>query len=113
MEDEGEPGEGSRPYRRTVGKAASAAIDMEKRMTILLRLPLATASVALLIATAAPTPAAAQQTRRAALREACKGDYQQLCSTVQPGGGRILKCLRDQSDKLSEGCKTALAQRKN
>jgi hypothetical protein len=82
-------------------------------MTTLLSERLAAATVALLIAAASLTPAAAQQDQRAALREACTADYQRLCVGVRPGGGRILKCLQDQSDKLSDGCKTALAQRKN
>ena len=50
-----------------------------------------------------PAPAAGQ-----ALKEACKGDYKTLCSEVQPGGGRIVACLKQQADKLSPGCKQAL-----
>ena len=50
-----------------------------------------------------PAPAAGQ-----ALKEACKSDYKALCSGVQPGGGRIVACLKQQADKLSPGCKQAL-----
>ena len=56
-------------------------------------------------------PAVAQQPAPAAgqvLKEACKGDYKALCSNVQPGGGRIVTCLKQQADKLSPGCKQAL-----
>ena len=60
---------------------------------------------------AAAMPAVAQQPAPAAgqaLKEACKGDYKTLCSGVQPGGGRIVACLKQQADKLSPGCKQAL-----
>jgi hypothetical protein len=42
-------------------------------------------------------------------REACMPDYQKLCSSVLPGGGRILKCLRDHSADITERCRTAIA----
>ena len=45
---------------------------------------------------------------REAMREACKGDYQKLCSGVSPGGGRIKKCLNDNFSALSDPCKQAL-----
>jgi hypothetical protein len=54
-------------------------------------------------------PAAAQD-QRGALRTACSADFRQLCSGVSPGGGRIINCLRDNGDKLTPGCKTALDQ---
>lgn len=46
-------------------------------------------------------------------REACKADVQTLCASVAGGGDRraIGKCLRDNKDKLSQGCKDAMAQR--
>jgi hypothetical protein len=40
--------------------------------------------------------------------EACKGDAQQYCKDVHPGGGRVTRCLKDNEAKLSEGCKAAL-----
>jgi Golgi apparatus protein 1 len=40
--------------------------------------------------------------------EACKGDAQQYCKDVRPGGGRVTRCLQDNEAKLSEGCKAAL-----
>ena len=46
--------------------------------------------------------------RRGALRDACQEDYQRLCAGVAPGGGRIKKCMADNSAKLSPTCKTAL-----
>ncbi|WP_044560958.1 cysteine rich repeat-containing protein [Azospirillum sp. B4] len=45
---------------------------------------------------------------RAAMK-ACQPDRQALCKDVQPGGGRILACLKQNEDKLSADCKAALA----
>ncbi len=41
-------------------------------------------------------------------RGACKQDVQSFCSDVQPGGGRIIQCLKSHSDQLSDGCASAL-----
>lgn len=68
-----------------------------------------TLAVAALALTLAAGPAAAQD-QRAVLRDACKADYQRLCAAVSPGGGRIIKCLNDQGDKLTPTCKAALAK---
>jgi hypothetical protein len=72
-------------------------------------LAVATLALTLALAAAGGGPAAAQD-QRAALRDACKADYQRLCSSVSPGGGRIVKCLNDQGDKLTPACKAALAK---
>ncbi|EJW12381.1 hypothetical protein A33M_2144 [Rhodovulum sp. PH10] len=58
----------------------------------------------------APPPASAQD-QRSVLRDACRGDYQKLCASVSPGGGRILKCLESNADQLTPACKAALAAR--
>ncbi len=42
------------------------------------------------------------------LAQICKADYEKLCHNVQPGGGRILQCLGDNSGKLSSACRAAL-----
>lgn len=47
-----------------------------------------------------------------ALKQACKSDYKSLCSGVQPGGGRILDCLKKNHDKLSPTCQKALSDAK-
>ncbi len=44
-----------------------------------------------------------------AVREACKADVTTLCQGIQPGGGRIRACLRANKDRLSDGCKSAIA----
>src|SRR5436305_15004309 len=40
-------------------------------------------------------------------RMACAADGQKLCAGVQPGGGRIVACLKDHKDSLSDQCKQA------
>ncbi len=38
-------------------------------------------------------------------QEACKGDVEKFCKDVQPGGGRIMQCLKQHSSELSPICK--------
>lgn len=52
---------------------------------------------------------AAPSGRGAAVREACKADIETLCKGVEMGGGKVRECLRNNKDKLSEGCKSAIA----
>jgi Cysteine rich repeat len=40
--------------------------------------------------------------------QACSGDIAQFCKEVQPGGGRILKCLRERDKELSPSCSAKL-----
>jgi len=42
-------------------------------------------------------------------REACMPDYEKLCSGVVPGGGRILKCLREHSTEITDRCRAAIS----
>src|SRR5262249_59605323 len=46
----------------------------------------------------------------ATVRQACSADLQRLCAGVQPGGGRILQCMRTHKTELSPDCQSALAQ---
>jgi hypothetical protein len=41
-------------------------------------------------------------------REACKGDAETFCKGVQPGGGRIMDCLKDHFKDISDACYSAL-----
>ena len=45
-----------------------------------------------------------------AAANACKPDIARFCSTVQPGGGRIKACMKENLPNLSEPCKEALFQ---
>jgi Cysteine rich repeat len=61
------------------------------------------------IAICSAVPVEAQDNgMRGALRDACQEDYRRLCADVAPGGGRVKKCMADNSAKLSATCKTAL-----
>lgn len=61
------------------------------------------------IATADQAPPPVQPTL-AELHAACDSDIQKLCSGVQPGGGRILACLKQHKDEVSDTCKQAVAK---
>ena len=67
------------------------------------------ASILVMSVWAAAAMAAETQAPMGALREACKADVASLCAGVQPGGGRIKECLKANKDKVSEGCKAAIA----
>jgi hypothetical protein len=46
----------------------------------------------------------------AVLQAGCASDAQTFCANVQPGGGRILQCLKDHKNSLSDKCKQAAQQ---
>jgi cysteine rich repeat protein len=58
-------------------------------------------------ARAAQSAQAGDQQSLDAIRAACAEDAQKLCAGVQPGGGRIVACLREHKDSLSDRCKQA------
>ena len=41
-------------------------------------------------------------------RAACASDVQRLCASVQQGGGRIVACLKQRKDQVSDACKRAI-----
>jgi hypothetical protein len=45
-------------------------------------------------------------------REACKADIEKFCKDVKQGGGKIMKCLKDNEAKLSSECKQTLPKAK-
>jgi Cysteine rich repeat len=45
---------------------------------------------------------------RKGLREACMGDAKKFCSGIQPGGGRIVQCLRSHDAELASACRDGL-----
>ena len=67
----------------------------------------------LLVVTAAAAVAwnlANAQTPLQILQAGCAEDARKFCSNVQSGGGRILACLKQNKDSLSDKCKQAAAQ---
>jgi hypothetical protein len=38
----------------------------------------------------------------------CKADIELLCAGIQPGGGRLIKCLKAHKEEMSVGCAEAL-----
>lgn len=46
------------------------------------------------------------------LAQACKADSEKLCKGIQPGGGRILQCLKQHEGELSPACKEKMNQPK-
>jgi len=44
------------------------------------------------------------------VRAACAQDVQKLCANVPSGGGRIIACLKEHQDQVSDGCKQAVAK---
>ncbi|TBR26026.1 hypothetical protein EPO15_01060 [bacterium] len=43
--------------------------------------------------------------KKDAAEEACKADKEKFCKDVEPGEGRIMKCLKEHDAELSESCK--------
>ena len=74
------------------------------------------AAAVVAVAALAPSIADAQAARVSpqmrseamALMQICRGDYDRLCSGVQPGGGRILACLQNHANQLSAPCAQAM-----
>jgi hypothetical protein len=44
---------------------------------------------------------------RQALRQACTADYKTLCGNTEMGGGKAMRCLKDNRKNLSAGCQDA------
>jgi len=52
------------------------------------------------------------KTRLMEAQRACAGDMEKFCRDVQPGGGRILKCLRGYAQELSPACSQVIDKMK-
>ncbi len=46
-------------------------------------------------------------------QQACKGDAEKLCKGVEPGGGRIARCLKENQQQVSSECKNTLQEAKS
>ena len=44
------------------------------------------------------------------VRGACRTDIEQFCANTEPGGGRIMQCLREHQDRVSPDCKSAMSE---
>ena len=66
--------------------------------------PLALAGLAMQATTATAAPS---------VREACMPEIQQMCSAELAARSRerVKSCLQDNKDKLSEGCRSAIAEK--
>ena len=49
------------------------------------------------------------QTRNPPIRAQCADDIKKLCPNAKPDDGSIPRCLQQNEDKLSQGCKDARA----
>ena len=49
--------------------------------------------------------------KREEIHQACKGDAEKLCKNVEPGKGRIMRCLQEHEKELSEDCRENMPKR--
>jgi hypothetical protein len=42
--------------------------------------------------------------------QACRSDFTKFCSDVEPGGGRIVACLKQHQNDLTPACKSTVDQ---
>jgi hypothetical protein len=76
--------------------------------------PAVTAKPTETAAPAAPKAAASTPARKpsdaqvAAIRSACRSDYQKVCAGVPTGGAAALQCLQKNKSKVSGGCQQAV-----
>ncbi len=90
------------------GSACPAALSGTRESSILKLVFMAALMIVVLYDS---THVAGAQDQRA-IRQACAADYRSLCSDVQPGGGRILACLKQNAAKLSPPCQKVVASAK-
>jgi hypothetical protein len=68
---------------------------------------LAAAACAFALVFAAPALA---QGKGQGMTGACKADVETFCKGIEPGGGRIMECLKQNEAKVSQGCKDQVAK---
>ncbi len=47
------------------------------------------------------------------LKKSCNNDILKLCDNQEPGEGRLIRCLRDNADKLTSACKVEIEKAKH
>ncbi|MGH6853137.1 MAG: cysteine rich repeat-containing protein [Methylocella sp.] len=55
---------------------------------------------------------AKSQAGLADIRTYCMNDLKRLCNGIEPGGGRLLQCLKAHKKEMSVGCAQALQKLK-
>jgi len=69
-------------------------------------------AIASALSLAALAPAAPNAFAQAAGMHYCRADVARLCPGVQPGGGRIIGCLKAHKEEVSIGCGKAIQHMK-
>jgi hypothetical protein len=77
-----------------------------------MRRHLATALFALSAFTLSNTVLAVD-TAKLGMRQTCAPDIQHFCAGIQPGGGRIMQCMKTHGDAVSFDCNTAMLNAKS
>jgi hypothetical protein len=57
-------------------------------------------------------PAKAQAHGLEDIRTYCVSDIKRLCAGIEPGGGRLIKCLKAHKKEMTVGCAQALQKLK-
>jgi Cysteine rich repeat len=65
-------------------------------------------SIAACTALAFAVAHAQEPSGKVSAREACKPDVAKFCSDVKSGGGRVIACMKQHQDELSQPCKDAI-----
>lgn len=73
----------------------------------MVRLLLALCGAPFAPASQAQSPTGDRAAAQAAVR-ACRADVARVCKGVQPGQGRVLACLREHREALSEDCRAQI-----
>jgi hypothetical protein len=100
-----------RGYRGLLPYPDSGSLRLRKKEIVIMKDKLFSSVSCLLLSMAissvsVASPQAAQSgDQLAAIRTACADDAQKYCATVQPGGGRVIACLKDHKDSLSDKCR--------
>lgn len=72
-----------------------------------IRKAMVSAAIALL-ATVLATAALAQEGKAGKGDGPCAGDAKKFCGNVQPGGGRIARCMKEHEAQLSPACQSQI-----